>query len=63
MDGDLGEDFIILPTVTAGNQYQIRVYDASNQPINNGRIYNFSFPASCGSSCNGALTPVTYTTS
>lgn len=63
MDGDLGEDFIILPTVAAGTNYAIRVYDASNQAINNGRIYNFSYPASCGTSCNGAYTPVTYTTS
>ncbi len=63
MDGDLGQDYIILPTTAAGSNYQIRVFDSSNQAINNGRIYNFSYPASCGSSCNGAYTAVTYTTS
>ncbi len=63
MDGDLGQDYIILPTTIAGTSYQIRVYDTSNQSINNGRIYNFSYPTSCGSSCNGPYTPVSYTTS
>jgi Cellulose binding domain len=63
MDGDLGEDYIILPTVVAGSNYEIRVFDSSNQAINNGRIYNFSYPTSCGTSCNGAYTAVTYTTS
>ncbi len=63
LDGDLGQDFIIQPTVAAGPNYQIRVFDANNQAINNGRIYNFSYPAGCGSSCNGAVTPITYTTS
>ncbi|MFZ1087115.1 MAG: cellulose binding domain-containing protein, partial [Terracidiphilus sp.] len=47
MDGDLGEDFVISPTVTGGSQYEIQVLDITDQPINNGRIYSFSFPASC----------------
>lgn len=63
MDGDLGQDYIILPTVTAGTNYEIKVFDISNQAINNGRIYSFSYPASCGSSCNGAYTAISYTTS
>jgi hypothetical protein len=63
MDGDMGEDFVILPTTTAGSTYQIRVHDASDQLINSGRIYNFSYPTSCGSSCPAPLLPITYTTS
>jgi len=62
MDADLGDDYIVLPTVTGGTQYQIRVHDVTGQLINGGRIYSFSFPASCGSSCTPALTPITYTT-
>jgi hypothetical protein len=63
MDSDMGDDYVILPTTTAGSTYQIRVYDASDQLINSGRIYNFSYPTSCGSSCPAPLLPITYTTS
>jgi hypothetical protein len=63
MDADLGDDYIVLPTVAGGTQYEIQVFDVTNTLINNGRIYSFSYPASCGSSCTPALTPVTYTTS
>jgi len=63
MDADLGQDYIILPTVQGGNQYQIRVHDVTGQLINAGRIYSFSFPASCGSQCSSAYTPITYTAS
>ena len=64
MDGDLGEDFVISPTVTGGSQYQIQVTDITDQPINNGRIYSFSFPSSCPvDACLPPFTPVTYTTS
>jgi hypothetical protein len=63
MDADLGEDYIVLPTVSGGTQYQIRVHDVTDQLINAGRIYSFSFPTSCGSSCSSAYTPITYTAS
>jgi hypothetical protein len=64
MDGDLGEDYVISPTVTGGSQYEIQVLDITNQPINNGRIYSFSFPASCPvDACLPPFTQVTYTTS
>jgi hypothetical protein len=63
MDADLGDDYIVLPTVAGGTQYEIQVFDVTNTLINSGRIYSFSYPASCGSSCTPALTPVTYTTS
>ncbi len=63
MDADLGDDYIILPTVTAGTQYEIQVFDVTNTLINRGRIYSFAFPSSCGTGCTPALTPITYTTS
>ncbi len=63
MDSDMGDDYVILPTTTVGSSYQIRVYDASDQLINNGRIYNFSYPTSCGSSCSAEYLATTYTTS
>ena len=63
MDSDLGDDYIVLPTVTGGTQYQIRVHDVTGALINGGRIYSFTFPTSCGSSCQPALTPITYTSS
>ncbi|GER83465.1 hypothetical protein KTAU_21020 [Thermogemmatispora aurantia] len=62
MDADMGNDYVILPTTPGGSQYAIRVYDVTDQLINNGRIYYFSYPSSCGSSCPSAYTPVTYTT-
>ena len=62
MDSDMGDDFVILPTTAGGANYQIKVFDANNQPINNGRIYDFSYPTSCGSSCPNAYLPVSYTT-
>ena len=64
MDSDMGEDYVILPTVPAtGTSYQIRIYDASDQLINNGRIYSFSYPTSCGASCSAPFLAVPYTTS
>jgi len=62
-DGDMGEAFLISPTVAGGTQYEIQVYDITNTLINNGRIYSFTIPASCGSLCVPAFTPVTYTVS
>ena len=63
MDSDMGDDYVILPTITAGTSYQIRIYDSANQLINNGRIYHFSYPASCGTSCSAEYLPTSYTTS
>jgi len=61
MDGDMGQSYLIGPTVSGSSSYQIRVYDVNDQLINNGRIYNFSLPASCGSQCSSPYTQVTYT--
>jgi hypothetical protein len=63
MNGDMGESFVLLPTVQAGTQFQIRVRDVNDALINNGRIYNFSLPTSCQPQCNVPYTQVTYTTS
>jgi expansin (peptidoglycan-binding protein) len=63
MNGDMGQSYIIGPTTTGGNSYQMRVFDVNDQLINGGRIYYFSFPASCGTNCGPSYTPVTYTTS
>jgi hypothetical protein len=66
MDSDQGDDYIIGPTTgagTAGTQYEIQVTDASGNLINNGRVYSFTLPASCGTSCSAPYTPITYTTS
>jgi hypothetical protein len=62
-DGDMGEAFLISPTVAGGTEFEVQVYDITNTLINNGRIYSFTIPTSCGSLCVPAFTPVTYTTS
>jgi hypothetical protein len=61
MDADMGQTYLIGPTVAATGNYQIRVYDVNDQLINNGRIYNFSLPASCSPQCSANYTQVTYT--
>ncbi len=62
MDGDMGQDYVIGPTTTAGTHYEIRVRDASDTLVNGGRVYAFSLPASCSGQCGPAYTPVQYTT-
>ncbi len=65
MNGDMGQGYIIGATTlvngTPGSNYRIRIYDVNDQLINNGRIYNFSFPASCGTICSPTFTEVSYT--
>jgi hypothetical protein len=61
MNSDMGQSYIIAPTVTAGSEFRIRVIDATDQLINNGRVYMFTLPASCGQQCGPAYTAVTYT--
>jgi expansin (peptidoglycan-binding protein) len=63
MDSDMGQAYIIGGTTSGGNQFQIRVRDASDAMVNGGRVYSFTLPASCGSSCGPAYTQVSYTTS
>ena len=63
MDADLGDDYIVLPIVAGGTQYEIQVTDVTGALINSGRIYSFTYPTSCGTSCSPALTPIPFTTS
>jgi hypothetical protein len=63
MNSDMGQSYIIGGTAQGANQFQIRVRDAADQLINGGRVYHFTIPASCGSSCGPAYTQVSYTTS
>ena len=62
MDSDMGDDYVVSPTVQAGTSFEIRVRDASDALVNGGRVYKFALPSSCGSSCSRAYTPVSYTT-
>ncbi|MBN2532832.1 MAG: dockerin type I repeat-containing protein [Spirochaetales bacterium] len=66
MNYDMGNTYEIGPTSVSngvpGSDYRIRVYDADDQLINDGRVYNFSFPSSCGSSCPNPFNEVSYTT-
>jgi Cellulose binding domain len=63
MNSDMGQSYIIGGTARGTNQFQIRVRDAADQLINGGRVYHFTIPSSCGSTCGPAYTQVTYTTS
>ncbi|MBP2324907.1 hypothetical protein JOF56_005292 [Kibdelosporangium banguiense] len=61
-NSDMGQAFIIGPTTSAGTSYQIRVRDASDALLNNGRVYSFTLPSQCANSCSAAYTSVGYTT-
>lgn len=62
MNGDMGQSYVLLPTVQAGTQFQIRVRDVTDTLINNGRTYTFSLPTSCQPQCSTPYTRVAYTT-
>jgi hypothetical protein len=62
MNADMGQSFLISPTTAGGSTYQLRVYDVNDQLLNGGRVYNFSFPAACGTQCVSTFNEVTYTT-
>jgi hypothetical protein len=61
MNADMGQSFIISPTTSGGSTYQLRVYDVNDQLVNGGRVYNFSFPTSCGTQCVPTFNEVVYT--
>jgi cellulase/cellobiase CelA1 len=61
MNGDIGQSYIIGGTTAGANEFQIRVRDSNDTLINNGRIYSFTLPAVCGSSCPTPYTQVSYT--
>ena len=58
MDSDMGDDYIIAPTTgagTGGTQYEIRVIDASDNMVQNGRVYSFTLPSGCANSTLSTL--------
>ncbi|SBT55047.1 cellulose binding domain-containing protein [Micromonospora narathiwatensis] len=63
MNSDMGQSYVIGATTSGGTDFQIRVRDAADTLINNGRVYRFSLPSSCGGTCSAAYTSVSYTTS
>jgi expansin (peptidoglycan-binding protein) len=63
MNSDMGQSYIIDGVTSGSTQFQIRVRDVSDQLINGGRVYSFSLPAACSSTCSQAYTATTYTTS
>lgn len=63
MDGDMGQAYIVKPLVAGGTDFSIRVRDVDDALVNDGRVYSFSLPASCGKQCSTAYTEVDYTTS
>ena len=63
MDGDMGQAYIIKPLTAGGTEYSIRVSDVDDALINDGRVYSFSLPTSCGERCSTAYTKADYTTS
>ena len=62
MDSDMGQDYVVAPTTSGGTQFTIRVHDATDTVINNGRTYTFSLPDGCANGCSAAYTQVGYTT-
>jgi hypothetical protein len=61
MNGDMGQSYVLKPVVDAGTDFRIRVKDAADAWVNNGREYSFSLPASCSGQCSTAYTQVSYT--
>ncbi|GII81037.1 cellulose-binding protein II [Sphaerisporangium rufum] len=61
MNSDMGQSFILAPTVSGGTDYRIRVRDAADTLINDGRVYDFRLPDGCAP-CGADYTPVSYTT-
>ncbi|MEV6849555.1 cellulose binding domain-containing protein [Actinoplanes sp. NPDC051411] len=62
MNSDMGQSYIIDGTTSGSTQFQIRVRDVTDQLINGGRVYSFSLPAGCSSTCSQAYTDASYTT-
>jgi len=60
MNGTMGQSFVLDPDNGAGT-YTIRIYDADDKLVKNGRQYSFSLPAGC-TPCSDAVTEVAYTT-
>jgi|GEM_PF-1879987 hypothetical protein len=58
-NSDMGQAYLLDPSE---QPYRIRVWDADDKLINNGREYIFSLPASCGGRCPVPATKASYQT-
>jgi len=58
MNSDLGQSFVLPNNVSP---YTIRVTDAEDNLLNDGREYTFRYPASCGTLCIPPTTEVPFT--
>lgn len=61
-NGDMGQSFVIGSTTGVGTTYQVRVRDAADALVNNGRVYTFSLPAQCAPKCPATYAEVDYST-
>jgi hypothetical protein len=62
MNGDMGQSYVIGGTTSGGTDFRIRVRDAADALLFNGREYAFSLPSACSSQCSAPYTAATYTT-
>ena len=60
MLSDLGQVYLLPQDAT--RPYQLRLFDADDQPVQRGRIYQFDLPPACGDSCDAIYTAVAYQT-
>jgi hypothetical protein len=60
MNSDMGQSFIMPSSAT--QPFKIRVYDANDELINNGRNYVFQLPSTCNPKCTPPYTAIEYTT-
>ncbi|GAA0576644.1 cellulose binding domain-containing protein [Paractinoplanes ferrugineus] len=63
MNSDMGQSYIIGGSTAGSSSFTIRVRDANDQLINNGREYGFALPTSCATRCSPAYTAASYKTS
>ena len=61
VDGDMGQSFVLQST--PDNRYKIRLFDAYDQPMNGGRVYEFAYPASCNGKCSDPFVKVEFNNS
>jgi expansin (peptidoglycan-binding protein) len=61
MNGDMGQSYVLAPTVTGGTEFRMRVRDVTDALLGGGRVYTFSLPGSCSPQCNVPYTQVAYT--
>ncbi len=61
-NGDMGQAFVIGPVGDGGAGYRVRVRDASDELVHQGRVYRFGLPAACAAKCAEVYTKVDYST-